>query len=58
MSYHTEKEEEKINKSPKKKKKGRGKYLSMHQLYTDVQKIRLMPLSPTTSPWEGGTTQP
>lgn len=55
MSYHTEKEEEKINKSPK---KGRGKYLSMHQLYTDVQKIRLMPLSPTTSPWEGGATQP
>lgn len=64
MSYHTEKEEEK-KKSPKKErkfffflKKGRGKHLSTHQLHTDVQKIRLMPLSPTTSPREGGATQP
>lgn len=54
MSYHTEKEEEKKINHQKKKKKGRGKHLSMHQLHTDVQKIRLMPLSPTTSPWEGG----
>lgn len=53
MSYHTEEEKKK-----KITKKRRGKHLSMHQLHTDVQKIRLMPLSPTTSPWEGGATQP